>query len=261
MGVACVEPGCARRVQAHGPVQVEENPERRSAIEGFAVYLASLPRSAEFLRLAGDSALQGRLRGGEVVAVPARSLTTLPDTTAAGSEIQHWIGAAFVSGVTLSQAIPVLADYSNRRKYMAPEIAASRELERRENDFFVYLQMSEKSIISGTFDTYLRIRYRREGPGRLSIDSRSEEIRDVTGADPHDRGLLWALNHRWRIQEADGGLYLECEALALSRRPPAVIDFLASRFIAQAARKALVGTLEATRRMLQAETALALTSR
>jgi hypothetical protein len=220
---------------------------RTQGLREVAEYTASNDRQIApfFLRLAGDPEIATRLRTGEVVARPS-----IPDAPSSNAEIQHWVGAIFVPNLTLNQAIPALENYSNRKRYMAPDITESRELKRSGDRHFVYLQFAEHSIISGVFDVFLDIRHHRIAPSRLSIESRSTGITDVTKSVQQDRGLLWALNHSWRLEEKDGGLYIECEALVLSRRPPSAIRFLVDRFIAQAARKTLVDTLTATRRMI-----------
>jgi poly-gamma-glutamate capsule biosynthesis protein CapA/YwtB (metallophosphatase superfamily) len=47
---------------------------------------------------------------------------------------------------------------------------------------------------------------------------------------------MWALNHYWRILQMDGGLYVGCEALVLSRRTPVLLDWIAPPLIARVAR-------------------------
>jgi hypothetical protein len=203
-----------------------------------------------FLRLAQDDGARARLRAGEVLTSPAAPRGLKPQVSIAGAQIQHWVGAMFLPCRTLAEAIPRLQGYDRRKLFMSPEITESSILGRDGNDFKVYLRLHEKSVVSGTFDVYLSIAYRMLDDSRLLIASRSDSIAEV--ATP-DRGLLRVLNHYWRVQEADGGLYVECEALVLSRKPPGLIQWIADPMIAQASRKTLLNTLEATRRMIESD--------
>ena len=224
-------------------------------MEEFRAYAAAVEgrmrQGAPFLFLADDEAVRAKLREGPAVAVTAKSLGLGSDLPNEGGQVQHWVGAVFVPRGTLNRARPALLDYANRTRYMAPEIRESSVLSRRGDELQVHLRLAENSMIPGIFDVRLNIRYRDVDRRRLAIDSRSEDVLDVTAAAPKDRGLLWGLNHYWRIEESGDGLYLECEALVLSRRTPVALGWLADPLISQAARKTLINTLLATRRMLE----------
>lgn len=214
---------------------------------------------SSFLRLAQSAQARARLRQGEILTSTAAALGVKPSVAVPGGQVQHWIGSIFVPGITLAEAIPRLQDYDQRKRFMWPEVIESRQLDRQGDDFQAYLRLTEKSLVSGTFDVYLRITYRMLDETHLVIESRSERIAEASGPDApegfpvRDRGLLWGLNHFWRITESDGGLYLECEALVLSRRTPVLIQWIADPLIAQASRKTLINTLEATGRMVRSE--------
>ncbi len=177
-------------------------------------------RTPQFLRLAADPAVRARLRQGEIVVRPAKSLGLAPAIPIPGGQVQHWIGAAFVPGIRIAAALPALQDYANRPRYM-PSITESRIVSRHGDDFEVYLRLVEKSPIKAAFDVTLHIAYRRPEESRLAIESKSTEIREIAvpgapvGTVARDRGLLWGFDHYWRFEEGDGGLYLECEALVL----------------------------------------------
>jgi len=42
----------------------------------------------------------------------------------------------------------------------------------------------------------------------------------------HDRGFLWRMNTYWRVEEKDGGIYLQNESIALTRRVPAIMAWI-----------------------------------
>ena len=209
-----------------------------------------------FLRVAAGPRLP-HLGDGEILTVSAGSLGLRPDIPIPRGQVQHWVGAAFVPHTTIARVLPGLQDYSNRKRYMRPAIAESRVVSRNGDDFRVYLRLVQQSLISAAFDVTLRINYRAVDATHLLIESKSESVREVPSADSprgtpaHDRGLVWALDDYWRLEERDGGVYVECEALMLSRQVPAVFRWIASGIIAHAAERLLTGTLKSTARVMK----------
>jgi len=212
--------------------------------------------TANFLRALPDESKRTRARRGEVVVESGRALGLKPDIVIPHGQVQHWVGAAFLKNATIDGVLPRLRNYNNRSRYMMPDIVTSQLKDRQGDVFQVYLRLSEKAILSGVFDMDLRVVYHTEEPGRLAIESRSTSVVEVAGASApvgaaaKDQGLLWALNHYWRILEMDGGLYVECEALVLSRQTPVLLDWIAPPLIAKEARGSLIKTIGATIRIM-----------
>ncbi len=212
-----------------------------------------------FLRLAADPGARTRLRVGDVPAIAAGTLGVRPSIAIPGGQVQHWVGAGFIPDMTIARALPKLEDYNNRKREMAPVIVESRILSHEGGEFRVWLRLQQRAVLPAVFDLILRITYRRPGIGRLEIESRTESIQEVPGvgaprgAAARDRGLLWALNHYWRFEERDGGVYAECEALVLSRATPPLLRWIADPLIARASRRTLDATVEDTIRMVQRE--------
>jgi len=79
------------------------------------------------------------------------------------------------------------------------------------------------------------------------------EVSDASapiGSAAKDQGLLWALNNYWRILQMEGGLYVECEALILSRQTPVLLGWIGRPVIDREARGSLVKTVRATIRIM-----------
>jgi len=218
--------------------------------------------TANFLRVLPDESKRARARRGEVLVESAQVLGVRPDTAIPKGQVQHWVAAAFLPDATIAGVLPRLQNYNNRSRYMNPEIIQSRLKSRRGDVFQVYLRLVEKAILSGVFDLDLRVVYRTEGLDRLSIESRSMSVVAVSdasapvGSAAKDPGLLWALNHYWRILQSDGGVYVECEALVLSRTTPLVLGWIARPVIAGAARESLIKTVRATIRIMNSPEAV-----
>ena len=59
-----------------------------------------------------------------------------------------------------------------------------------------------------------------------------------------DGGYLWRLNTYWRLLERDGGTYLQCESISLSRAIPTGLGWLVGPFVTSIPRESLAFTLE-----------------
>ena len=143
--------------------------------------------------------------------------------------IHHWVAVIFVPGIKLSEALAVLQDYDNHQDFYNPEVRKSQLLERNGNDFKIYLQFYEKSIVTAVFNANFDVTYAQFGSTQFDSASRSTrivEIEDLGKPNERelpvgkDRGFLWRLNSYWRVEEKDGGVYLQNESVALTRRVP-----------------------------------------
>jgi hypothetical protein len=63
----------------------------------------------------------------------------------------------------------------------------------------------------------------------------------------NDHGFLWRLYSYWRFEERDGGVYVECQAISLTRSVPTGFGWLIEPIIRQLPRESLANTLRATR--------------
>jgi hypothetical protein len=66
-------------------------------------------------------------------------------------------------------------------------------------------------------------------------------------------GFLWRLYSYWRFQEREGGAYVECRAISLTRDLPLGLGWIIEPIIQKLPKESLIHTLEATRRALLAE--------
>jgi hypothetical protein len=175
-----------------------------------------------------------------------------------GGLAHDWVGAAFIPGATVAEVLALLQDYDNHSKVYAPEVIASRTLERDGDDFKARLRLFKRRVrITVVLDADSDIRYRRLSGN--DWQSRSHSTRIVEIAAPgrpqerekppgQDRGFLWRLNSYWLFRERDGGVYVECEAISLSRSVPAPLEPLIGPIIRGLSKDALTSTLEATRK-------------
>lgn len=172
--------------------------------------------------------------------------------------IHDWIGATHIPGVTVDQVITLLRDYNNHRKVF-PEVIDGRALERDGDRVRVYLRLRKTKVITVVLNTLYDAEFRRVSDKQAWSKSVSTKITQVSKAGTpqehelppgEDQGFLWRLNSYWRFLERDGGVYVECEAISLSRGVPMLLSAIVSPIVRQLPRESLEKTLLAARRAL-----------
>jgi len=66
-----------------------------------------------------------------------------------------------------------------------------------------------------------------------------------------DGGFLWRMETWWRMEERDGGVYVQSEVASLTRDIPVVLKWLIEPFVTSVPKETLSATLVATRKAVQ----------
>jgi len=66
-----------------------------------------------------------------------------------------------------------------------------------------------------------------------------------------DGGFLWRMETWWRMEERDGGVYVQSEVASLTRNIPVGLGWLIGPFVTSIPRETLAFTLEATRKAVK----------
>ncbi|MGH9709772.1 MAG: hypothetical protein ACRD37_04420 [Candidatus Acidiferrales bacterium] len=205
------------------------------------------------------STILARLRTGHVVIEQMETIENGKPIAVPNALVHYWIGTVFIPGATLSQTLSLVEDYDHHSEYYRPRVIASRILSHDGNDFRVYLRLYEKKVVACVLDTHHQVHYVVIDSSRAWSRSRSTEIREVAGwGEPgerdlpvgHDDGYLWRINTYWRFQQKDGGTYIECQSISLTRDIPAGLGWLIGGYIESIPRESLEFTLGATRETL-----------
>ncbi|MBV8052783.1 MAG: hypothetical protein JOZ80_16470 [Acidobacteriaceae bacterium] len=194
------------------------------------------------------------LNKGEVITqrMPA------PENVAHGI-IHHWLGTVFVPGTTLAKTVAFLQDYDNQYKFYAPDVQRSKLLQRNGNDFKVFLRLKKSKIITVILDTSYDVRYIPISADRAASYSHSTRIVEVENAGKsnesekpvgNDSGFMWRLNSYWRFLQRDGGVYVQLEAISLTRDIPAGLGWLVKPFVTSIPKESIEFTLSRTRKAL-----------
>lgn len=206
-------------------------------------------RGAAFLWSEESAARAAQLKSSGVVvdgSVPG-AVVSIPDGL-----IHDWSGAAFLPGATLESTLAVLQDYNNHKEYFQPEVIDSR-LKWREGDRFrPFLRLRKEKILTVVLNTDYEVTYERMAADRVFSKSYSTRIAELEGERERppgdDHGFLWRLYAYWRLQQKDGGTYVECESISLSRPIPALLRGVITPIVRELPRESLEKTLLNIRR-------------
>jgi hypothetical protein len=175
--------------------------------------------------------------------------------------VHDWIGAAWAPGTTVEATLALIQNYDNHSNIYKPEVIASKLISHHGNDFQIYLRLLKKKIMTVVLDTDHDVHYGRVDRTRWVCRSYTTRIAEVQNAGkPNEKvlppdtgyGFLWRLYSYWRFQERDGGVYLECRAISLTRDVPLGLGWIIEPIIQKLPKESLIHTLECTRRALRA---------
>ncbi len=196
------------------------------------------------------------LKNGQILIRPTRSSDSTSAASLAGGLIHDWTGIVLIPGVSMSQVISVLQDYEHAFQYYGPQVVKSRLLERSGNDFRVSLRLKQVHIVTVVLDSEYRVHYTFPDATHALSRSYSTRVAEVENAGEaqerdmpvgDDDGFLWRLYSYWRFYQSPEGVFVQCNAISLTRNVPAGFGWLVRPFLETIPRDSLRFTLEAAR--------------
>lgn len=200
--------------------------------------------------------LYERVRHGQFEIHPTRTEEEGKPIQVPDGLIHDWVGVTFAPGASLQQAVSFLQDYDNAWRSYRPDVRRSKLLEHSDDAFKVYLQFYKESPRRASFNVLFEVHYLE--PDATHAISRASSIRVAELENPEQpdssefpvgqgHGYLWRMNNYWRLEEKDGGVYIQVEAVALSRDVSAVFAWFAHPLIRRVSRQTVTNLLSATR--------------
>ena len=218
-----------------------------------------------YLDTLGDarrSAALSAVRRGEVVVEALAMKDRGKAIDIPRGRVHHWVGVAFVPGASLDQTVKLLQDYDRHADVYKPAVQRSKILSRDGDRFRVFLRFYQKKGISVTVNSEHEAEFLRAGADRVHSRIHSTRIAEVeapgTPAEKEkpvgrDGGYLWRLNTYWRFLQRDGGTYIQCESITLTRDIPMGFGWLVGPFVNSIPRESLAFTMERTRDALRGQ--------
>ena len=197
------------------------------------------------------------LKGGEVKMQKLETRENGEKIRCPGGMIHHWVGVAFIPGAKLQDVLRVLEDYDHHAQYYAPDVEQSKIESHDGNHFLVFLRFRRHKVITVVLNTEHDVRYFPDSETREHSRSSAIRIAEVENAGKanerekpsgDDGGYLWRMETWWRLEERDGGVYVQSEVVSLTRDIPAGLGWLIGPFVTSIPKETLTFTLEATRK-------------
>ena len=200
------------------------------------------------------------LKQGRVIVERLRTNEGGRDIAIPGGLVHHWVGLVFVPGATVDRAVAMMQDYDRHAELFRPALLHSQLRARDGPDrFSVFLRFHMKKIIAVTVNTDNDARFTRLPDGRVDSRIVSTRVAEVESAGTaqerekpvgRDGGFMWRLNSYWRFVARDGGTYIQCESISLSRGIPLAFGWLIGPFVKSIPRESLTFILEKARSAL-----------
>jgi hypothetical protein len=212
-----------------------------------------LQNDTTYLRLDSDPLRREKIRRGEILATP---LTPNMPLAVPHGLIHHWQGATFVPGTHLSAVVRVIRDYPLYRDVYKPAVVDSTALELSENtDRFFLLLANHAFPGQERLETDYSAQWVQRDACHAYAFVVATRIQEVTNDGRHRRllpenqgsGFIWRLYGITRLEERDGGVYVEIETMALSRDIPAALRWFIEPIVRRVSRSSLAISLSQTR--------------
>jgi hypothetical protein len=193
-----------------------------------------------------------KVRAGEIVGSPVG-----PNPKKAPSGLIHdWLGAAFIPNVNLNDVLGVVRDYARYKDLYQPAVIDSRVIDYGETkDRYSTVLINKSVFLKMALDADYESRYVHVDDRRIYNTSRATRIQEIDDYGspaqrvlPEDqgKGILWRLFSITRYAERDGGVYLEFEALGLTRDIPASLRWIVEPVVRRISRASLTTSIRQT---------------
>jgi len=158
----------------------------------------------------------------------------------------------------------VLEDYDKHSVYYGPDVERSKIESRNGDHFRVFLRFRRHKVITVVLNTEHEIEYFRDSTERAHSRSSAVRIAEVENAGKGDErekppgddgGFLWRMETWWRMEEREGGVYVQSEVVSLTRDIPVVLSWMIKPFVTSIPKETLTATLVATRKAVQSRLA------
>jgi hypothetical protein len=195
-----------------------------------------------------------RVRRGEVVFAPVVGRGT---ANVSHGLIHDWVGAIFIPGATIDDLWAVIHDYDNYEQLYRPVVTSSRTLacaDKRQE--FQMVWHRKVLFVSAAIEGRYQSRDVMLDPHRGYNLAEAVEVREIQGYGHNDErllppdtgsGFIWRIRSISRYEERDGGVYLELEAMALTRDIPASLAWMVNPVVNRLSINSLTATLRQTR--------------
>jgi len=190
-----------------------------------------------------------RVRDGEILvdSIGDRNPKPVPSGL-----IHDWVGAAFISHARLEDVLSAAHDYDHYKNFYQPTVADSKALGSDGTCDKYSMRVVNKEVVETVLDGDYQACYLRLDAKRwysIAYTTRLQEVRGYGQPDERElppgqgNGYVWRLYTITRFEERDGGVYVELEAMALSRDIPGAVRWAVAPVVRRISKNSLLTSL------------------
>lgn len=204
----------------------------------------------------GDEAADrtDQLRAGNIVVAPIDQ--EVPKRVPSGL-IHHWIGAVFMPKITVDDVLSVTRNYERYSEYFRPVVLDAKPICRTVSQDRFFLLLMNRSVLRKTaLEGEYQTRYFQLSTERSYSISYATHIQEIENyGQPAERkfpdgagsGYIWRIASFTRLEQREGGVYMEVEAIVLSRDIPAAFRWFVAPIVRRVSRNSLLISLQQTK--------------
>jgi len=168
--------------------------------------------------------------------------------------IHDWIGAAFIPDARLGDVLSAVRDYAHYKEFYKPTVVDSKPLGTDGGcDKYSMRVVNTETVAETALDSEYRACYHQLDERRwysIAQTTRVQEIRRYGRPGEQElvpdqgSGYIWRLYSIARFEERDGGVYVELEAIALSRDIPVSVRWLVNPIVRSISKNSMLVSLQ-----------------
>ncbi len=200
------------------------------------------------------------LRNGEpTIERVSEQITPQAKRELSGAMLHHWRGTAFIRGAKAADFERLLRDFNSYPQHFSPQVLQAKVFAQHGDHMRARMRIRQRHVITVVMDTTCDVTF-----GQLDIShgysiSRSTRVDEIASpgtrnehplGPSEEHGFLWRLNTYWSYEERDGGLYLQIEAVSLTRSIPSGLGWAIGPYVESIPRESLEFTLNSASKAL-----------
>jgi len=192
-----------------------------------------------------------RVRGGEILVSPVGR--QIPKPVPSGL-IHDWIGVVFIPNTTLEDVLSAVRDYGDYKEFYKPTVVDSKMLGTDGACDKYWMRVVNKETVAETaLDLEYQTSYFQTDERRWYNSTHTTRVQEIRHyGKPNEQelppnqgsGYIWRLYSLARFEERDGGVYVELEAIALSRDIPVALRWVVNPIVRRVSRNSMLISLQ-----------------
>jgi len=194
-----------------------------------------------------------RVRNGEILVSPVGQPNPKPVPSGL---IHDWLGATFIPDARLEDVLFTVRHYGDYKDFYKPTVVDSKSLGTDGAcDKYSMIVINNETVAETALDIEYETCYFKTDERRwysIAHTTRVQEIRHYGRPNEQElppnqgSGYIWRVYSTARFEARDGGVYVEVEAIALSRDVPVALRWIVNPIVHRVSRNSMLVSLQQT---------------